>query len=138
MPEIIYSRSPEETERVGEDLAARFRGRVLAITGDLGAGKTALIRGLARGLGYTGQVTSPTFAIVNDYRVGGVTVLYHFDIYRLDADGLYDIGWDDYLAGNVTTAVEWAENAEELMPGDAVRVHLTGSGDDVREIRLTY
>ena len=99
MADTVISRSPEQTEQVGARLAGICTGgRVLALTGDLGAGKTALVRGLARALGYQGAVTSPTFAIVNDYRAGGKTVLYHFDIYRLDAGGLDDIGWDDYLA----------------------------------------
>ena len=108
----------------------------VALYGDLGAGKTALIRGIARALGYEGNVTSPTFAIVNDYRAGGRTVLYHMDIYRLDADGLDDIGWEDYLAAGVPIAVEWAENAEELMPADAIRVHISGSGEEPRMISV--
>ena len=122
---MIYSEishSPQETEQIGMRLAeACTGGRVIALVGDLGAGKTALIRGIARALGYTGNVTSPTFAIVNDYRAGGKTVLYHMDIYRIDADGLDDIGWEDYLASDAPIAVEWAENAEELMPADTIR-----------------
>ena len=138
MADTVISRSPEQTEQVGARLAEICAGgRVLALTGDLGAGKTALVRGLARALGYQGAVTSPTFAIVNDYRAGGKTVLYHFDIYRLDAGGLDDIGWDDYLAEGVPVAVEWAENAAALLPDDAVRVHMSGSGEEPREISIT-
>lgn len=138
MADTVISRSPEQTEQVGARLAEICTGgRVLALTGDLGAGKTALVRGLARALGYQGAVTSPTFAIVNDYRAGGKTVLYHFDIYRLDAGGLDDIGWDDYLAEGVPVAVEWAENAAALLPDDAVRVYMSGSGEEPREISIT-
>lgn len=131
------STSPEQTEEIGRRLAEPCRGRVLLLNGGLGAGKTALIRGLARALGYAGSVTSPTFAIVNDYRADGQTVLYHFDIYRLDEDGLFDLGWDDYLATGVTIAVEWADNAPELMPPDAIRIELDGSGDEPRTIAVT-
>ena len=138
MTYTVISRSPEQTERVGSSLAAACRGgRVLALSGGLGAGKTAFIRGLARALGYTGAVTSPTFSIVNEYRQDGRAVLYHFDIYRLDADGLDDIGWDDYLAEGVPVAVEWAENAAALLSEDAVRVHMSGSGGEPREITVT-
>ncbi len=131
------STSPEQTEELGRQLAETCRGRVLLLNGGLGAGKTALIRGLARALGYAGNVTSPTFAIVNDYRADGQTVLYHFDIYRLDEDGLFDLGWDDYLATGVTVAVEWADNATELMPPDAIRIELDGCGDEPRTITVT-
>ena len=102
-----------------------------------GAGKTALVRGLARALGYQGAVTSPTFAIVNDYRAGGKTVLYNFDIYRLDAGGLDDIGWDDYLARGGVCAVEWSENVEDALQ-DAIRVTIEKDADepDARHITI--
>lgn len=131
------SASPEQTEAIGQRLAETCRGRVVTLNGGLGAGKTALIRGLARALGYDGIVTSPTFSIVNDYRADGRTVLYHFDIYRLDEEGLIDIGWDDYLAEGATIAVEWAENASALMPDDAVSITISGSGEEPREIQVT-
>lgn len=93
------SNSPAETEALGEALAARLTaGTVVAFTGDLGAGKTAFTRGLARGLGVPDRVTSPTFTIVNEYE-GGRLPLFHFDMYRLgSSDELFDIGWEDYLA----------------------------------------
>ena len=131
------SASPEQTEAIGQRLAETCRGRFVTLNGGLGAGKTALIRGLARALGYDGIVTSPTFSIVNDYRADGRTVLYHFDIYRLDEEGLIDIGWDDYLAEGATIAVEWAENASALMPDDAVSIAISGSGEEPREIQVT-
>ena len=102
------SHSPEETEHIGEMLGRQLHGgTVLALRGGLGMGKTAFTRGLARGLGYTGRVTSPTFTIVNEY--DGATPLFHFDMYRLDSeDDLFDIGWDDYLTRGGVCAVEWS------------------------------
>ena len=110
------SHSPEETEHIGEMLGKRLSGgTVLALRGGLGMGKTAFTRGLARGLGYTGRVTSPTFTIVNAY--DGATPLFHFDMYRLDGeDDLFDIGWDDYLARGGVCAVEWSERIDSALP----------------------
>ena len=115
--------SEGETEAVGESLAQSLApGAVIAFTGDLGAGKTAFTRGLARGLGLTDRVTSPTFTIVNEYE-GGRLPLFHFDMYRLESsDELFDIGWEDYLDRGGVCAVEWSERVEEALPGDAVTV----------------
>ena len=119
------SHSEAETEAVGEALGARLQpGTVLAYRGDLGMGKTAFTRGLARGLGCTGRVTSPTFTLVNEYQ--GRVPLFHFDLYRLpDADALFDIGWDDYLGRGGVCAVEWSERAAEALPEDTVWVTLS-------------
>ena len=138
MPSVFHSNSPEETEAVGARVAAQaYPGLVIAFTGDLGAGKTAFCRGFLRQLGYTGRVTSPTFAIVNEYDTAQFRVC-HFDMYRiLDEDMLYDIGWDDYLAEGATIAVEWAENESALMPDDAVSIAISGSGEEPREIQVT-
>ena len=108
--------SAEETEALGARLGAELpAGTVIAFTGDLGAGKTAFTRGLARGLGITDRVTSPTYTIVNEYE-GGRLPLFHFDLYRLsDGEELFDIGWEDYLTRNGICAVEWSENAEGLL-----------------------
>ena len=113
-----YSTSEGETEAIGRDLAARLApGAVVAFTGDLGAGKTAFVRGMAQGLGISQRVTSPTFTIVNEYE-GGRLPLFHFDMYRLrDADDLFDIGWEDYLARGGVCAVEWSENVEDALEG---------------------
>lgn len=118
------SNSPAETEALGEALAARLTaGTVVAFTGDLGAGKTAFTRGLARGLGVPDRVTSPTFTIVNEYL--GRVPLFHFDVYRLeDSDALYDIGWDDYLDRGGICAVEWSENIADALPEDTVFVRI--------------
>ena len=116
--------SPEETEALGEALGRRLcGGEIVAYYGDLGAGKTAFTRGLARGLGYTGRVTSPTFTIVNEYL--GRVPLFHFDVYRLeDSDALYDIGWDDYLDRGGVCAVEWSETIADALPEGTVFVRI--------------
>ena len=116
------SHNVTETEELGAKLAGHLKaGSVIAYLGDLGAGKTAFTRGLARGLGCTGRVTSPTFTIVNEYE--GHLPLFHFDMYRLgDADELFDIGWDDYLNRGGVCAVEWSERVTEEIPSDAVIV----------------
>ena len=129
------SNSAQETEALGERLAARLRpGDVIAYTGDLGAGKTAFTRGLARGLGIEGGVTSPTFTIVNEYE-GGRMPLFHFDMYRLGGEEeLFDIGWDDYLARGGVCAVEWSENVAGALEGDAVRVDIRRGAHDQQRI----
>ncbi|MET0016751.1 tRNA (adenosine(37)-N6)-threonylcarbamoyltransferase complex ATPase subunit type 1 TsaE [Oscillibacter sp.] len=116
------SHSEAETESIGEALGKRLRpGTVLAFRGDLGMGKTAFTRGLARGLGCTGRVTSPTFTIVNEYE--GKIPLFHFDMYRLpDSDALFDIGWEDYLGRDGVCAVEWSERVGDALPEDTVWV----------------
>ena len=118
------SHNEEETEAIGEALAVRLLpGAVIACRGGLGAGKTAFTRGLARGLGYEGRVTSPTFTIVNEYE--GKIPLFHFDMYRLgDEDGLFDIGWEDYLDRGGVCAVEWSERAEAALPRETVWVSI--------------
>ncbi len=130
--------SPEETEALGERLGAQATpGTVIAFTGDLGAGKTAFTRGLARGLGIQGRVTSPTFTIVDEH-TGGRLPLFHFDLYRLSsADDLFDIGWEDYLARNGVCAVEWSEVAEELWDETTLRVDIRkGARDNERTITI--
>ena len=117
--------SERETEDIGAALARTLQpGDVIALRGGLGMGKTAFVRGLARGLGYPGRVTSPTFALVNEYE-GGRLPLFHFDLYRLDGAGeLYDLGWDEYQERGGVCAVEWSERAGELFPPDTIIVTL--------------
>ena len=133
---IFLTNSPKETESVAERLAKVLpAGTVIAYRGDLGAGKTAFTRGLARGLGYPEPVTSPTYTIVNEY-LGGRLPLFHFDMYRLrSSDDLWDIGWEDYLERGGVCAVEWSENVEEAMDG-AIRVHIRKTGDESRVITI--
>ena len=130
------SHNEAETEALGARLAAvLIPGTVVAYRGGLGMGKTAFTRGLAKGLGYGGRVTSPTFTIVNEYE-GGRLPLFHFDMYRLaDADALFDIGWEDYLDRGGVCAVEWSENVAEAMEG-AVTVAIEKTGEDSRRITI--
>ena len=134
----ITTHSADETQALGQRLAKRLLpGDVIAYFGDLGAGKTALTRGIAQGLGVTDLVTSPTYTIVNEYLTGRIP-LFHFDMYRLgSSDELFDIGWEDYLARSDECAVEWSENVEDALR-DAI--HITIEKDplepDTRRITI--
>ncbi len=132
----FITQSPEETERLGEELGKTLRGgEVIAYFGDLGAGKTAFTRGLARGLGISMRVTSPTYTIVNEY-TGGRLPLFHFDMYRLgSSDELFDIGWEDYLLRGGVCAVEWSENVRDAME-DAITVSIEKTDDVTRRITI--
>ena len=133
---IYLTNSPEQTEEVGAALSKVLSpGTVIAYRGDLGAGKTAFTRGLARGLGVTDPVTSPTYTIVNEY-LGGRMPLFHFDMYRLhSADDLWDIGWEDYLERGGICAVEWSENVADAME-DAITVTIEKLGEESRRITI--
>ena len=133
----FLSHSAQETESIGEALAKELRpGDVLAFTGSLGMGKTAFTRGLARGLGCRGRVTSPTFTIVNEYE--GRTPLFHFDMYRLgSSDELFDIGWDDYLARGGVCAVEWSERVSDALPDDTIYVDIARGEEDENTRTIT-
>ena len=128
--------SPSETEAVGAALGKVLQpGTVLAYRGDLGAGKTAFTRGLARGLGYEEPVTSPTYTIVNEY-LGGRLPLFHFDMYRLrSADDLWDIGWEDYLDRGGICAVEWSENVADALE-NPIFITIEKLGDCSRRITI--
>ena len=128
--------SPSETEAVGAALARVLKpGAVIAYRGDLGAGKTAFTRGLARGLGVKESVTSPTYTIVNEYLSGSMP-LFHFDMYRLGSeDELFDIGWEDYLERGGVCAVEWSENVWGAME-DAVIVTISRLSENTRRIEI--
>ena len=132
----FLTNSPRETEMVGESLAKILQpGTVIAYRGDLGAGKTAFTRGLARGLGYCDPVTSPTYTIVNEY-LGGRLPLFHFDMYRLHAsDDLWDIGWEDYLDRGGVCAVEWSENVADAME-DPILITIEKLGEEARRITI--
>ena len=132
----FLTNSPRETEAVGEALAKILQpGAVIAYRGDLGAGKTAFTRGLARGLGYDEPVTSPTYTIVKEY-LGGRLPLFHFDMYRLaSSDDLWDIGWEDYLDRGGICAVEWSENVADALE-DPVLITIEKLGEDARRITI--
>ncbi len=129
--------SPKETEALGAALGKILQpGQVIAYLGDLGAGKTAFTRGLARGLGATDLVTSPTYTIVNEY-LSGRLPLFHFDMYRLaSSEDLWDIGWEDYLDRGGVCAVEWSENVADALE-DAITVNIQKTGDETRKITIT-
>ena len=128
--------SPAETEAIGAALGKILKpGAVIAYRGDLGAGKTAFTRGLARGLGFTDMVTSPTYTIVNEY-LGGRLPLFHFDMYRLrSSDDLWDIGWEDYLERNGICAVEWSENVADALE-DPISITIEKTGEESRRITI--
>jgi tRNA threonylcarbamoyladenosine biosynthesis protein TsaE len=132
----LVSRSAEETQALGERLGSLLGGGdVVACVGPLGAGKTCFLQGLARGLGVTAAVTSPTFVLVNQYR-GRVTV-YHVDAYRTGSlTELVDLGLEEMLHGEGVTIVEWADKLLPLLPPRTVHVTITGLGDEPREIEL--
>lgn len=133
-----WTQSPEETERVGAALSACLRpGQVVAFRGPLGAGKTAFTRGLARGLGVTGPVTSPTYTIVHEYN-GGRMPLFHFDMYRLNSEeDLFDIGWEDYLDRGGLCVVEWSERvAHALESPVTVTIEKIPGSDQQRKITI--
>ncbi len=132
----FITNSPAETEAVGAALGRCLRpGTLLAFRGGLGAGKTAITRGIAAGLGCTEPVTSPTYTIVNEYP-GGRLPLFHFDMYRLrSSEDLWDIGWEDYLERGGVCAVEWSENVEDAME-NPVTVTIEPLGDTARRITI--
>ena len=135
MQEFITT-SESETEALGAKLAASLPGgSVVAMYGDLGAGKTAFVRGMARGMGLQVRVSSPTFTIVNEYL--GERELIHFDMYRLSgADELFEIGWEDYLNRGAVCAVEWSEKVEDAFFGDEIRVRIEKLSDTGRKITI--
>ena len=132
----IYTKNEAETEQAGAELARTLPdGAVVALYGDLGAGKTAFVRGMARGMGISARVSSPTFTIVNEYL--GARELYHFDMYRLaSSDELFDIGWEDYLRRGGVCAVEWSENVADAFEGDEITVRIEKLGDEERKITI--
>ena len=129
--------SEQETEQVGADFASRLPGgSVVAMYGDLGAGKTAFVRGMAKGMGLNCRVTSPTFTIVNEYL--GDRELIHFDMYRLSsADELFDIGWEDYISRGAVCVVEWSENVSDAFFGDEYTVSIQKLSDNKRKITVS-
>ena len=131
-----FSNNEAETEDLGRRLAETLpNGAVVAMYGDLGAGKTAFVRGMARGLGLSCRVSSPTFTIVNEYL--GERELIHFDMYRLSgADELFEIGWEDYLSRGAVCAVEWSEKVRDAFFGDEITVSLRKLSDTEREITI--
>ena len=133
---VLYSTSEKETEMLGEEIAKILRGgEVIAMRGGMGMGKTAFVRGLARGLGETMRVTSPTYTIVNEYETK--PPLFHFDLYRLgSADELYEIGFEDYLARGGVCVIEWSENAGDEVSYTHI-IEIERDGDEANFRRIT-
>jgi len=126
-----------ETRALGEELSSSLQpGDVVVLEGELGAGKSELARGIARGLGVRETVTSPSFTILNVYESGRCP-LYHFDWYRLEsADELYELGMDEYLGGDGIAVVEWAERCPEAVPENPIRITLDVTGEESRRIKV--
>lgn len=137
MNNIFVSDSPAETKRIATELASTLiGGEVIAFYGDLGMGKTCFTTGIAEGLGFTGEVSSPTFAIINEY-LGGRLNLYHFDMYRVSGwDDLYSTGYFEYMESGGVLAVEWSENIESALPDDVIRVTIKRIDETKREITI--
>lgn len=132
----IISKSTEDTEKIGELVAKKLSGNeVIALFGGLGMGKTAFTRGLCRGLGVNDGVSSPTFALVNEYH--GKYNIYHFDMYRVTSwEDLYSTGFFDYLDNGILV-IEWSENIEGALPENAIRINISkGDSDDDRTFEI--
>ncbi len=138
MEEFYYSDSPEQTADIAAEFAKRLSGgEVIAFKGGLGMGKTCFVRGLARGLGFTGETYSPTFALMNEY-IGGRLGLYHFDMYRVEGwDDLYSTGYFDYRDIGGVLAVEWSENIEGALDRDTYYITFERLGDTKRKITIS-
>lgn len=137
MNSTFITNSPAETKKIAYDLAQTLNGgEVIAFYGDLGMGKTCFITGLAEGLGFTGDVSSPTFAIINEY-LGGRLNLYHFDMYRVNGwDDLYTTGYFEYIESGGVLAVEWSENIESALPEDVIKVTIKRLDETGRQITV--
>ncbi len=134
----FISHSPEDTEKIGENLGQAIKsGCVIAFRGGLGMGKTCFTRGLAKGLGASDDVTSPTFALINEYLSGRIP-LYHFDMYRVSGwEDLYSTGFFDYIEDGGVIAAEWSENIENALPDNTIYVTINKIDDNTREIIIT-
>ncbi len=132
-----YTKSERETELLGEELSKKLpRGAVVAMRGGMGVGKTAFVRGFARGLGETGRVTSPTYTIVNEYNT--TPPLFHFDLYRLgSADELFEIGFDEYLTRGGICMVEWSENADDISFSHVIEIDRDKDDENARTITVS-
>ncbi len=138
-PFSLRTNSADETIEVGQEMGRLLRkGDIVALYGELGSGKTTLVKGLAKGLGVVDDrtITSPTFVIINLYK--GRLPVYHIDLYRLkNIDNIYEIGYEEYFYGDGVTVIEWAEKAEPLIAKKSIRVRLKTIDPTTREINIT-
>lgn len=131
----IRSHSPEQTKSIGKEIGKiAFCGCIIALCGELGTGKTVFVKGLAEGLEIDSFVTSPTFVIINEY--SGKLPLYHFDVYRLKAEDLYELGYEEYFYGDGVTVIEWAQKINNLLPQEYLRVDFEYINESERQISL--
>ena len=138
--ETIILHNEQETIEYGKKLGQQAApGQILALTGDLGAGKTTLTKSIAAGLGISEMITSPTFTIVKEYHSGRLP-LYHFDVYRIgDIDEMYELGYEEYFFGSGLCVVEWADLIEELIPEEAMWISIAyGEREEERICTCTY
>ncbi len=138
MKKVYISTSPDQTKKIAAELAKTLSGgEIIAFYGSLGMGKTCFVHGLAAGLGYKGEVSSPTFAIINEY-LGGRFDLFHFDMYRISGwDDLYSTGYFEYAESGGVLAVEWSENIEAALPDDVIKVTIDNTGENERKITIS-
>ena len=137
--EIYISESPQQTEQIAADFTKQLvGGEVIAFRGDLGMGKTCFTRGIASGLGYNGEVTSPTFALINEY-IGGRLPVYHFDMYRISSwDELYSCGYFEYTEEGGVVVAEWSENIENALPDNTWYVEFEALDENKRKITVYH
>lgn len=138
--EKVILKNTEETENLGKKIAESLKpGTVIALKGPLGAGKTTLAQKIAKGLGVSERMSSPTFTIVQEYESGRLP-LYHFDVYRVsDEDELFEIGFDEYLHSNGVCLIEWADLIEDILPDDAIWISLSyGEDEDERVCEIDW
>ncbi len=137
--EVFLSDSPAKTRQIAENFAKTLNGgQVIAFRGDLGAGKTCFTSGLAKGLGYAGDVTSPTFALINEY-LGGKFDIYHFDMYRISSwEELYSCGFFEYIEANGIVVAEWSENIEGALPENTIYVEIETLSENERKITVFH
>lgn len=136
----IYMKNEAETVGFGIELGQNAKpGTVIALTGDLGAGKTTLTKSIAKGLGIEDVITSPTFTIVKEYETGRLP-LYHFDVYRIgDIDEMYELGYEEYFFGQGVCVVEWADLIDEIMPEETLRINIEyGEKEGERIYKCTF
>lgn len=132
----IITNNENETYNIGIKIGKQLKaGDILSLNGDLGAGKTYLTKGIAKGLGIKDYITSPTFTILNEYK--GRIPLYHFDVYRInDVEEMYEIGFEEYLYGNGVCIIEWGSMVEEILPEDTINIKIKNLGEFSREIEI--
>lgn len=131
----FYVKSEKEVEELGLVLANRLGpGSVVALSGELGTGKTTFTKAIAKGLGITDLITSPTFTIIHEYK-GGRLPLYHFDVYRIDEEEqFHNLGYEEYFYGDGVCVIEWADKIEEYLPVGAMRIRISYGGEEDERI----